>query len=243
MSTIRRPFGHSPHPPSLLAQTLEPLAASLWVLFLLWSGLVTLVWCTHIGDFELKEWIANPGLRAALQAFIQALDPAWLTLAAVNVYMTLVHRYELGEARRWSLLVFCGALLLAWVSAATRFPLGPIHYTTRLGGQLGPVPFAWPFLWITVIFGAREITLRVLPHGGHNLIAAGTGLLACATALNLEPIAWKMRSWWFWLGPNAQTPGSPSFQYPLTWFVAATFFAWCMREPTVAIGTRRASWK
>ncbi|MDB6152537.1 MAG: hypothetical protein JWL90_990 [Chthoniobacteraceae bacterium] len=198
----------------------------------------------NIGDYELKQWISNPGLRAGLQGFIQALDPAWMTLAAVNVYTAMVNGRALNEARRWSLMVFGGSLFIAWLSSTKGWPMGNIHFTSRLGGQLRSVPFAVPLLWVAVVFSSREVALRLLPRAGHNIIAAASGVLAACTAYNLEAVASRLRSWWFWLGPDPRTPGTtPILQNYGTWLVATILFAWCMREQTVAIGTRRTSWK
>ena len=40
--------------PSLLARTLEPLAASLWILFLVWTAIVAFVWISSSGS-ELAQ--------------------------------------------------------------------------------------------------------------------------------------------------------------------------------------------
>ena len=108
--------------PSLLARALEPLVSSLWILFLIWTALVALVWTTGFGEVELGERITNPDLRAALALFLKILDPAWVTLGAANIYLGLAASEGLGVVRRWALIVIVGVGLVAGASVLTGWP-------------------------------------------------------------------------------------------------------------------------
>jgi uncharacterized membrane protein len=70
------------------------------------------------------------------------------------------------------------------------------------GVEAGPVPFGLPALWLVVVVGAREAALRWSPGASHNVIAAISGFLCLVTAVNLDPIAWKVRVWWLWYRRN-----------------------------------------
>lgn len=227
--------------PSPLARALEPLVASVWLLFILWTVLVAIVWTLGIGEVELTAWVRNPDLRAALLAVLKVLDLTWITLAATNIYLCVVAAERISVARRWALLVLAGSIAIAWASAATRYPLGPLHYTSRLGMRLGPVPMGVPLLWIAVVFGAREAALRFLPRASHAQVAGAAGLLGLLTALNLEPLAWTARSWWLWYPAGVDAVSWPPLRNYLTWLVAVALFAFLMRPQDVVAATRRRS--
>ena len=78
------------------------------------------------------------------------------------------------------------------------FPPCPIHYSDRLGSKLGPIPLGLPLLWFSVIIGAREALLCYSPRLGQVSLAAGVGVLALLTDLNLESVAAKPGPLWFW---------------------------------------------
>src|SRR5882757_7630660 len=144
---------------SLLARSLEPLAASLWTLFVIVSVLVGGVWAFAIGDGMVERCVGHPDLRAALEWMLAQADLAWITLAAMNVYLVLAAHEGLATARRWALLIFIVVVALGWLSTRTGFPLGPIQYGTPLGAKLGPVPLGLPLLWVAVILAVRETVL------------------------------------------------------------------------------------
>ncbi len=228
---------------SWLALALEPLAGSLWILFLVWSGILTVVWCFAIDAAHLSSTLANPDLARALGWFLHLLDPVWVTLAAVNVYAAIAESEGMDTVRRWGLVVLGGAFLLAWTSVKTGYPLGPISFTDHLGAPLGTVPFGVPLLWLAVVLGGRETALRLLPRVSHNQIAMATGVLALATAVNLESLACHLRWWWIWdAAASHALSTAPVWNYA-TWLGAAAVFAWFMRDETVASELSRRSRK
>lgn len=224
---------------SPIARWLEPFAASLGILFGVWTALVAVVWCFGFGSVELQDLVQNRDLRTALQWLERVLDPAWLTLAAVNVYAALVESEKIDIARRWTSAVFAGALVLGWLSVATSFPLGPIHFTDVLGAKVGRVPLAMPLLWVVVILAARETALKLLPRASYSRVAVAAGVLAALTALNLEPHAWKLRSWWIWYPANLHAPSWPPLRDFVSWFAAAFAFAWLTRPEDVVESVKR----
>ncbi len=230
---------------SPIARSLEPVAASLWTLFVIVSVLVGAVWTLGIGDATLGACVTNPGLLTALLWLLERSDLLWLMLAAANVYLALAAREGLGTVRAWALLVLIAVLTLTWLSTRTGFPLGPIRYSARLGLKLGPMPIGLALLWFVVIFGARDALLRFLPKASHHRIAAGVGVIAALTDLALEPLAAGVRGFWFWLGPQAGAP--PVFDAPLigclAWGVVAGLLALAFREQSVAAAAQKPSWK
>lgn len=219
--------------------------AGLWILFVLVSLLIAAVWTFGIGEGSLEKSISNPDLRAALVLLLAHADLGWITLAAANVYFSLVESFGLATARRWALLILGSVIALAWVSAATAFPLGPIRYGTPLGMKLGPVPLGLPLLWFAIIIGAREALLRFLPRLSHAALAAGVGVVALLTDLNLESLAAQWRGFWFWRGASPALP--PVFDPPCTgiiaWGVLAALVALGLRERDVVAAAQKRPWK
>lgn len=218
--------------PSLLARALEPLSASLWTLFLVWTVVVSIVWLGEIGDVDLQQRVANAGLRSALEFFLRTLDAAWFVIAAANVYLALVEAESLAVARRWASIVFFGAWLISALSVWTTFPLGAIHYTARLGMRIGPVPFGLLLMWFAFVGGARAFAMHFAPRASHVRVSIAVGLLVALAAANLDPLAWKFRALWLWR-PDAGM--ALAFAKNIgTWFLAAFGFAFAMRETRVA---------
>ena len=220
--------------PSLLARALEPFASGLWILFILWTALVAVVWTSGFGEAELRERIANPGLLSALEFFLASLDPAWIALGAANIYLTLSAEEGLGTVRRWALIVILGVGVVAVLSEKTAFPLGPIHYTSRLGMRIGPVPFGLPLLWFALVTGARALVLRCAPRASHAKAALAVGMLSALADVNLEPIAWKVRAFWIWYPATTPAPAWPPIQNFAAWLLISWAFAFAMREARVA---------
>ncbi len=218
---------------------IRPILAStqtlLWPLYLVWSAVVLAVWCLGIGEVELQNAVTHPDLGAALQVFLRFLDPLWIALGFYHVYSTLVIEEGLARARRWIGSGFVICILIAWLSARTSWPLGPIHFTERLGKKLGPVPLCLPLLWLTVILGARATAVRLLAGPFPRAIPALCAALTCASALVLDPVAWKQRSWWLWYPADVNAPPAAPWTAPLTLFVAS------LAAGALMGGKRRAS--
>ncbi len=215
--------------PSLAARALQPLAASLWTLFLVWTAIVAAVWLGEIGDTDLQEHIANPGLRGALELILRSLDAAWFVIAGANAYLVLAEVEGIAVARRWGALVMGGAWLISAASAWTAVPLGAIHYTARLGMRIGPVPFGLLLLWLAFVLGARALVLRLAPRASHFQVSIAVGFVVALTAANLDPLAWKFRAFWIW-----RTMPVPVWWNLASWLVASFAFAFFMRETRVA---------
>jgi uncharacterized membrane protein len=224
---------------SLIARALEPLMAGLWVLFVLWTALVAVVWLSGFGDADLRDHVANQGLRSALAFILELLDVTWIALAAANCYFALASAEGLTTARRWALMIIGSTAVIAASSALFGLPLGPIAYTTGFGPRLGPVPLGQPLCWFVFVVGARALVLRLAPQINHVLVALGTGLVATLTDANFEPIAWHVRALWIWYPGRSPAPHTPPVQNYVTWFIGATVLAFIMRESRVASPSSR----
>jgi hypothetical protein len=230
-----------------LGRWLEPFAAALWIFFLLWTVLVAVVWTLRIGNAEMLAWSQHlfnrPPLEtgARLTAFQMSLlsalrwiDPTWAVLAAANAYAFTASREGLDVARRWAGLILVSVALIAWFSAKTSWPLGPLRYTDLLGPRIGPVPLGLPLLWVAVVLGARDFVLRLRPALSQAPLALGMGVLAVLFELALEPLASKERVFWLW--PPGSVPahlGAPVQSYA-TWFCVSAGLAFLLREKQVA---------
>ncbi len=221
---------------SLIARWLEPLASGLWIFFLIWTVWIAAVWTFAIGDSVVAGWTRHRDLRAVLGWLIAVGDVAWIILAAANVHLWLAETEGLRTARRWALIVGGGAAALGVASALGGTPLGPIQYSSQLGMKFGPLPVGWPLLWFTLIVGARQLVLRCWPGAAHGQLALATGALVLLTDANLEPVAAKLRAFWFWRSTVPTEP--PQFSPPWTnyaaWFIAASALTFFLREDRVS---------
>ncbi len=226
-----------------MGRWLEPFVSGLWVFFLVWTAGIACVWTFALGDGALAHGLGNRDLRAVLAWLIGVGDIAWITLAAACTHLWLAENEGLSTARRWALIVGGGVAMLAVASAFTGWPLGAIQYSRQLGMKLGPLPIGLPLLWFALIIGARETVLRCWPRVGQGMLALGTGGLALLADVNLEPVAAKLRGFWFWRASVENTP--PLFTPPWTgyaaWFLAASTLAFLLREERVATDARRDS--
>jgi uncharacterized membrane protein len=226
-------------PSSSRSSPFATLVTLLWPFFIACSVLVALVWTTGFGpgtvadpDFAAK--VPNPELRRALEIFSAALDPLWIVLGAVNVYLALVRTEGLSATRRWSGMVLIAGLVISALSVGVGLPLGPVHFPANLGPKLGGVPFAVPFLWLLIVVGARELVLRVFPRLAHHWCAVVAGICCALTSVLLDPVAWKYRAWWLWYPARLDAPGHAPWTSPLTWLIAGTGLVFFMRSTKVA---------
>jgi hypothetical protein len=230
---------------SLLTRWLEPVVEALWTLFAIVSVLVGVVWALGIGDATLGRWVQNADLLRALLWLLRYLDLTWIVLAAANVYRGVAASEGLATVRRWAGWTMLAVMGLAWVSVVTGAPLGAIRFGEPLGGKLGPVPLGLPLLWLVIILGAREAVLRCFPRWSHWQVALGTGVLTALTDLLLEPLAAKLRGFWFW---RASAPGLPPVFDPpplhwLEWGVMAGLLAYTFRSRRVVASVQKRPWE
>lgn len=221
---------------SLVVRSLEPLVSALWIFFLIGTLWVAAVWTMAIGDSTVAGWTRNGDLRAVLGRLIAVGDIAWITLAAANVHLWLAETEGLGTARRWALIIAGGAAALGVASALDGFPLGAIQYSSQLGMKFGPLPVGQPLLWFALVIGARQTVRRCWPGAAHGQLALATGALVLLADANLEPVAAKLRAFWFWRSTVPAEP--PQFSPPWTnyaaWFLAASALTFLLREDRVA---------
>lgn len=230
-----------------LGRWLEPFAAGLWILFLLWTILVALVWTLRIGRAEVLAWSQHlfnrppletgaplSAFQAALVSALRWIDPTWAVLAAANAYAFTATREGLDVARRWAGVILAGVALVAWISAKTGWPLGPLRYTDLLGPRIGPVPLGLPLLWLAVILGARDLVLRLRAGLPQVPLALGVGVLVLLFECALEPLASKERVFWLWPPGSVTTHLGAPVQSYATWFCVSAVLAFVLREKQVA---------
>jgi uncharacterized membrane protein len=231
--------------PGTIGRALQPLAVMLWVFFLVVSVAAGVVWAFGIGDAHLAEWVGNKDLSLTLQWMVRWLDFTWIVLGAINVYVCLAAREGLGQVRAWTMMVFVGVLALVMASNFSGYPLGRIQYSVQLGPKIGLVPIGLPFLWLTLFGGARETALRLFPKISYGQAALIAALLVLLLDLSLEPLAAKLRGWWFWRATEAGQP--PTFTAPLltslAWGLAGWLTALQLRERDVVGSARPRSWR
>lgn len=234
-----------PHPRQ--NQTLAAIASVLGPLYLGTTLLTGIIWVTGLGpgmiaDPEFAKRVTNPDLRAALALLASSIDSIWITLGAIQVYLSTAVSEGLSRTRTWSATVFGCSIVLGALSVTTTLPLGPVFFPTNLGWKILAVPFAWPFLWILILFGVRDFVLRAFSRASHIQVTIITGLAVGVTDLLIEPIAWKYRAWWLWYPAQLDAPSNFPWTAPLTWSLAAALFAYLMRPPLLDRQTANPSW-
>ncbi len=220
---------------SSLGRWLEPLVAGMWIFFLVWTAGIAWVWSFAIGDAALVRWIGNRDLRAALEWLIGIGDIAWITLAAANIHLWLAETEGLATARRWAWIVGGGAAALGLLGAWSGWPLGEIQYSRQLGMKLGPIPVGLPLLWFAIVIGARQAVLHCWRGASQWQLAIGTGTLAMLTDFNLEPVAAKLRAFWFWRAALVGEPPlfTPPWTYYPAWFAVVGVLTFALREESM----------
>jgi uncharacterized membrane protein len=231
------------HRDSILARSIEPLAALSWPLFLVWTAITALSWMSGLDEEQVRMAITNPGPREALLVVFRSADTLWMLLAVANLYVAAAERIGLATTRVWALIVFATAAVIAVASVRTGWPLGPVLYTTRLGMKLGPVPLGWLLWWFVVVIGGRMLAERLLPRASHAQLALAAGALALLTQLNFDPIAWKLRAFWLWDVPGLPSAGFPLWRSYVIWLLVPVALAYFLREREVATTAQPPAWR
>jgi hypothetical protein len=172
----------------------------------------------------------------------RAIDPTWIVLGAIAIYLGIARSEGLAMARRWAVAIILTGFALSALSARFQWPLGPVYFPENLGWTIGPVPFAIPLLWIIIVAGARETALQMLARAGQATVAVTTGLLSLLSVANLDPIAWKYRAWWLWYPKPFEGPNHAPWQSYLTWLLAPIALAWFMRSNCVVPNGGKRPW-
>lgn len=185
----------------------------------------------------MAESVANTDLRRTLEWLLRIGDIAWLTLAAANLHASIIESEGLGTARRWALITCGGGLFATFVNASGILPIERIVYGSALGQKLGRVPFGVMLIWFVAVVGARETVRWISPKSSHVPASLAAGLLVLLTGVNLEPLAARLRGFWFWAARDPSLP--PVFVPPLSsyilWMGCGALLAYLLREDRAAI--------
>ncbi len=227
---------------SIVARSLEPLAASLWGFFLAWTALLAVAWVGAIDENWLKANVSNAGLRDALVMLFNSAVPAWIALGVANVHLAVSREEGLKTARRWLRLVLGLSFLLGVIAANTNVLFGRAYFSAGLGVRLAGVPVGWALLWVLVLMGARELVLWLRPRVSHNATALAGGAFAALTFVNLEPLAQRF-TWWFWRRDKFTVATSLPWNFTLVLLVFAIALGWLLREISIVPHTKRRSRK
>lgn len=238
---------------STLSRSLEPLAASLWGIFIGWTLLLAVVWVGALDPNHATQGIANEGLRQTVSVLIQSAVPAWLALAVANIHLALSRSNGLRSARLWLWILLGGTFAFAVLASVVPVPFGRLRFITTVtpgallksSGALGPnllgVPVGWALLWFVLVAGARECVLWAAPRISHARAALAGAAVVVLSIVNLEPLAhggnWQ---WWFWYRGEFTVPASPQWA---AYAVVALLLSWVMRDTRLANLAQRRSRK
>jgi hypothetical protein len=248
---------------SLLAQSLEPLVAISWGLFLIWSVWLGLVWTLGISQQWLglpiaqsADWGAGTAalvqdapppphadLRRAVLVLADHAELAWFSLALIQIHLHVIASNGVNTARTWLGIAVGGAFLLAAANRAFGVPFGWMHFSPVMGAQFLGVPLGWLLLWAVLLIGSREAVARVWRRGSHGAVAAAGAAVVVLTLANLHPIAREGRAWWFWHTGSVREPAATPWWFWLSCGLAAWVLLWLIRERTVLAGAAERSAK
>jgi hypothetical protein len=222
----------------------------LWTLFVLVSLIVGVVWAFGIGEGSLQNGIANPDLLRALSWILNYLDFVWIILAAANSYIGVSANEGLSTARRWAVTTVIAVVVVALFMGPPLFRtasghhLVAIRYSGQLGPKLGLIPLGLPLLWLAAVFGARDAVLWGFPRASLSGLILGTGTLVALTDFSIEPVAARLRGFWFWQAGPGLPPvfDPPAFSF-LKWGLLGCLLVYSFRGAQVSTGERPRSWK
>ena len=146
-------------------------------------------------------------LRLPWPAAAPWLDALLWPLAAATTLVGLARRLPLQNVVAVGLLAGGLGFAAHWVGEATDVPFGRREFSAVLGDRLlRQVPWALPFLWITLAVAGRGVARlilrpwRKLTYYGFCVMGVAA-LLALLFDLALEPFA-HARRWWAWDTPR-----------------------------------------
>jgi hypothetical protein len=233
----------------------EHLATGLWIMFILWTILIAVIWLGDIGEAELRKWMggvqttdagereAHPELFGALRLLLAWADPIWIMLAAANTYASVAAREGLGVARRRALIALGVIWLALTLSAWTTWPMGAVHFTGRLGFKLGPVPIGWVLLLFVLATGAHRLAETLARSASHLTTSILAGVLLSAAIVPLSLAAWKVRAWLIWYPGVVPAPATPPVQCVVTFLLLGFSLAWFSRDASVVRSSASAPGK
>ena len=215
-------------PPPSAPRTPWRVSDVAWAGFLIWTAVGFVVMPFGIDETQVRVWITRPGLRDAVVLLLHTSDAIWILLAAITAYLHAVAEEGLGTARRQAAVILAASTIIEWIGATTGFPFGPYRYTENFGARLGGVvPLAIPLAWYTVLICGKNLVQRLRPHPSRLELASGIAIVATLTDLNLEFVAWKVRTYWIWYpGQNLLPAAGPPVQNYVSWFALSFVLAW-----------------
>ncbi len=235
-----------------LTPQLQVFVSLLWGWFLIWSVLALVIMPWSIGSHQVSQWVGDPAshpLAATLELVLRYFDFVWVVLGVALLYVEMIMREGLAQARRGSLIVFgvCAAVIL--LNAVTGFPLGAFVYTTKLGLRVADLmPPGVLLLWYLVIVSSRYTAVVLLPRLRRGkpslpwLLAGVTAFLTLLTDWNLEKIALHVRLYWRWPLEIVPAPEWPPLSNFVAWFLVAFVVALLLgptRQPRPGSGPLR----
>ena len=198
------------------------VATIVWRVFLVWTVVGAVVMVSGLNAGNVGAWTSSPSAQAALTDLLAYADLVWMVSAAAVVYLRVAATEGLARARISAAIIVAGSTIVEWMGAQSGLPFGPYRYTDAFGPQvLGVLPIAIPLAWLVILLGARLLVLEIRPAMPRLALSFWVAVIALATDLNLEFIAWKVRGYWIWYPDQPDTPVWPPLQNFLSWFVLA----------------------
>jgi uncharacterized membrane protein len=207
---------------------LERLEWLVWILFLVWSAVGAVVMPWNPGTMEVSQYVPEAWQDFAY-GFLRIADAVWILLAATTIYFWMIRNFGLALARLQAAIIITGSAVIEWIGQDTGWPFGPYLYTENFGPRLfGKLPIAIPLAWLVIVVCSTAV-VRTIPCVRNRYVVAGcAALVALATDINLEPVAWRVKGYWLWYPFQDAAPTHPPLQNYASWFVLSFLFVACM---------------
>ncbi len=194
----------------------------IWRLFLIWTAVGAVVMVAGLNAANVGHWFSSPKVQPIAAPLLGYADLVWMTFATAVVYLRVTATEGLARARASAAVILIGSAAIEWCGERTGIPFGPYLYTDAFGPLiLGVLPIAIPLAWTVTLLGSRILVLHFRPTISRWQLAFSVALIAVATDLNLEFIAWKVRGYWIWYPGDTNPPAWPPLQNFLSWFLLA----------------------
>jgi uncharacterized membrane protein len=213
-----------------------PFARIARLIFYAWTAVGFLVVPFNLNEERLRSAIAPSWIIDPASRILSGSDAIWLWLGAVTTFIALCSEVPCSKACFCALSLGGTAALVELVGVTTGIPFGPYVYTDRLGPKLFSIlPATIPAAWFIVVVNGHAVA----PASRWRPV--WVGLIAMATDLSLEIVAWKIRGYWQWYPDLASKPNWPPWQNYAGWFGLGAALDWFFLRGIPAQRLRRNS--
>ncbi|MFJ7667408.1 carotenoid biosynthesis protein [Lysinibacillus sp. NPDC097195] len=153
-----------------------------------------------------------------LPTWLEWANSVFIITAGILGIIYFVRGFGVGQGLTISILIFIITFIVEYLGSAHSVFFGSYHYTQYFAPNLLGVPVAIGFAWIMVL-ATSDAIVRAMPLTNRWIHSILAGLLAVVFDLVLDPVSFKVKSYWIW------EEGGYYYDIPFTnfldWFLTA----------------------